>query len=67
MKKFWCQQNSRSVSRDLYIFWIFFRQDITGRIFIIVGYAGQILEGGAFLPPPPPDPSVSSPEKAQSK
>ena len=25
VKKCWCQQNSGGVSRDLYIFWIFFR------------------------------------------
>ena len=22
--KYWCQQNSRNVSRDFYVFWIFF-------------------------------------------
>ena len=25
IKKYWCQQNSGGVSRDSYIFWIFFR------------------------------------------
>ena len=25
MKKCWCQYNSRGESRDLYIFWVFFR------------------------------------------
>ena len=36
----WCQQNARVVSRDLYIFWIFFRYNgsIVVQSFIIVGY-----------------------------
>ena len=31
VKKCWCWQYSRSVSRNLYTFWIFFRQGITVR------------------------------------
>ena len=50
VKKCWCQQNSRSVSRDSYIFWIFFRWGITVPSFIIV----TDFRGGSFLPPPHP-------------
>ena len=32
------RKNSGCVSRDLYIFWIFFRQGITVPSFIIAGY-----------------------------
>ena len=36
----WCQQNSRDVSSDLYIFWIFFGYNCSIAVqgFIIVGY-----------------------------
>ena len=43
VKKYWCQQNSRGVSRDSYIFWIFFGWGITVPRFIIVGFVWQIL------------------------
>ena len=43
VKKCWCQQNSRGVSLDSYIFWIFFRQGIIVPSFFIVGYMWQIL------------------------
>ena len=54
VKKCWCQQKSEGMSRDSYIFWIFFRSGITVPSFILVGYVWQILGRGAFLPPPPP-------------
>ena len=60
MKKCWCQQNSKGVSRDLYVFLILFRYDIAVPIFIIVEYVWQILGKGAICPLP----SVSSPEKS---
>ena len=59
VKKCWCQQNSMGVSRDLCIFWIFFRYGITVPSFINVQYVWQILERGGILSPP----FVSSPEK----
>ena len=43
-EKFWCQQNSTSVSRDLYIFWVFFRWSITFPTFVNVEYFSSILE-----------------------
>ena len=52
VKKGWCQQNSEGVSRDSYIFWIFFRQGITVPILIVAGYVWQILgSGGLFASP----------------
>ena len=53
VKKRWCQQNPRGMSRDSYSFWNLFRQGIAVPSFIIVGYVRQILERGPFLPPPP--------------
>ena len=50
MQKCWCQHNSRSVSRDLYIFWIFFREGITVPSSIMSGYVCQVLGRGAFCP-----------------
>ena len=50
LKKCWCQQNSRSVSRDSHNFWIFLRLGITVPSFIILGYVWQILGRGTFLP-----------------
>ena len=41
----------KGVSRDLCIFWIFFRWSKTVPSFIKVGYVWQILERGAFLAP----------------
>ena len=42
------------VSRDLYIFWIFFGYSITVPRFMIEGYVWQILgRGGRFCPSPP--------------
>ena len=49
-KKCWCQQKSRGVSRDVYIFLIFFRLGIAVLSFSIVTHLGQILSRGAFLP-----------------
>ena len=57
VKKCWCQQNSRAVSRDLYVFWIFFTSGIAVSSFIIVGYVWQIL---GICPPP----SVSTPKRS---
>ena len=54
VKKCWCQQNSRDVSRDLYIFWIFLRSGITLPSVIIVGYVWEILERRGSKKPPPP-------------
>ena len=51
VKKCWRQQNSKCVSRDSNIFWIFFGEGITVPSLIIVGYVWQILGRGAFLPP----------------
>ena len=43
--------NPYSVSLDLYVFWIFFRQGITLPNFIMVGYVRQTLgEEGLFAP-----------------
>ena len=53
VKKWWCQQNSRGVSRDSYIFRIFFRWGIIVSRFIIAGYVWQILRRGTFFPPSP--------------
>ena len=58
MKSCWSQQSWRSILRDSTIFRIFFRQDITVPIFIIVGYVWWMLGRGALLLPP----SVSSPK-----
>ena len=43
MKKCWCQQNSRDVSRDLYIFWIFLCLGITVQRYVwhILGRGGN--------------------------
>ena len=46
VKKCWCQQNSRDVSHDLYIFWFFLREGITVPIFIIVGHLWHFRERG---------------------
>ena len=47
--KCWCQQNFRVLSRDPYIFWVFFRLGIIVPSFITVGYVRQILgRGGLF-------------------
>ena len=53
VKKCWCQQNLGGVSRDWYIFWIFFRYSVTVPSFIIAGHVWQILGRRAFLPPHP--------------
>ena len=54
VKKRWCQQNLGGVSRDSYVFWIFFREGITVPGFIIVRYVWQILGRRApFCPLPP--------------
>ena len=36
--KYWCQHNSRNVSHDFYVFWIFFTEGITVPRFTIVRY-----------------------------
>ena len=59
VKNCWYQRNSRGVSRDSYILWIFFRYSISVPSFIIVGYVWQILRRGALFGPL----SVSSPKK----
>ena len=51
VKRCYCQQNSKGVSRDLFIFWSFFGCSITVPSFIIVGYVWHILEKWDFLPP----------------
>ena len=48
VKKSWFQQNSRCVSRNSYIFWIFFGLGIIVPSFIIVGYVWQILGRGHY-------------------
>ena len=63
--KKYCKQNSSGVSRDLYIFWIFYGYCITVSS-VIMGYVWHILGRGAFSIPPireqPPPPSP--PKKA---
>ena len=49
VKNSWCQQKSRGVWRDSYIFRTFFRKGITMPTFIIVGYVWQMLWREAFL------------------
>ena len=65
MKKCLCQQNSRCVSGDSYIFWVFFRYNFVNfhqcRI-CVRDFRKERVEGGGGLFAPPP--SVSSPEKA---
>ena len=56
VRKCWYQQNSRGVSRDSYIFWIFLGLCITVPRFITVGYVWQILGRGAIFPLLPPHP-----------
>ena len=53
MKICWCQQNSRDVSRGLYIFWIFLKQGISVPSFIIAEYVRRILGTGGQKGPPP--------------
>ena len=64
MKKCLCQQNSRCVSGDSYIFWVFFRYNFVNfhqcRICVRDFRKESGVGGGLFAPPP----SVSSPEKA---
>ena len=50
--KYWCHQNLRDASHDLYDFCIFLRFGITVTNFIIVKYVQQILGRVAFLFPP---------------
>ena len=52
VKKCWCQQNSRSVSRDSYIFWIFFAQGITAKFHHCRICVTDFREGGLFWPIP---------------
>ena len=54
VKKCWHQQNSTGVSRDWYIFRIFFGHGMSAPSFIIVRYVWQILGREAFLLLPPP-------------
>ena len=61
MKNYWCQQNSKGVSRDSYIFWVFFRLGIAVTSFIIVGYVWQILWREALLVAPIREQSQKSP------
>ena len=56
MKICWCQQNSRDVSRGLYIFWIFLKQGISVPSFIIAEYVRRILGTGGQKGPPPTHP-----------
>ena len=42
----------KGMSRDLYIFGIFFRQGTTVTSFIIIGYVWQILRRGGLFGPP---------------
>ena len=57
VKKCRCQQNLKSVSRDSYIFSIFFRKGITVTSFIIAGHVWQISgRGSLFALPRPPHP-----------
>ena len=53
VKKCWYQQNLTVVSRNWYIFWIFFMQGITVLSVIIVGYVWQLLWKVRFFAPPP--------------
>ena len=53
VKKCWCQQNSKDVSRDLYNFWIFFRSGITVKFHHCRICLTVIREGGQKSPPDP--------------
>ena len=53
MKKCWSEQNSRSVSGDLPIFWIFCKWSITVPSFAIVGLVQQVLGWERLAPPTP--------------
>ena len=48
-----CQQNLKGVSRDSYIFSIFFRKGITVTSFIIAGHVWQISGRGSLFALPP--------------
>ena len=52
VKKCWYQQNLTVVSRNWYIFWIFFMQGINVLSVIIVGYVWQLLWKVRFFSPP---------------
>ena len=52
-QKYWCQQNSKGVSCDFYIFWTFFKQGISVPSFIIFCRILQILGRGSLTIPPP--------------
>ena len=54
VKKCRCQQNLKSVSRDSYIFSIFFRKGITVTSFIIAGHVWQISGRGSLFALPRP-------------
>ena len=54
MKNCWCQHDARDVSRDSYIFWLFFRQGITAKFHQCRMCVTDFTERRAFLPPPPP-------------
>ena len=60
MKKCLCQQNSRGVSGDSYIFWVFFRYNFVNFHQCRICVRDFRKERGLFAPPP----SVRSPEKA---
>ena len=49
-EKSWSQQNSRAVSRYLYVFWIFFKLGIAIPSSTIALYVRQILRRGPFVP-----------------
>ena len=54
VKKYWCQQNSRGMSRDLYIFWIFFVYGITAKFHHCKICVRNFREGRIFCTPPRP-------------
>ena len=62
MKKYWFQLNSRGLSCDQYIFWVFFGYGITAKFHLYRICVTDFREGDLFGPPP----SVSSPKINQS-
>ena len=59
--------NSRDMSHDLHIFWIFLGKDNFAKFHHCRICVTDFKDGGALLPPPPPlIPSVSSPKKDSS-
>ena len=68
VKKCRCQQNSRGVSHDSYIFWVFFTEGITAKFHHCGICVTHFREGGGcFLSQPPSSPHIcEQPQKSPS-